>query len=154
MKYLLVVSLPTPCAAYSQAFLVNAFRWRIRDKQRGDLQTLSDRVPDPKHKGRAECGGLGTRQVEGVTNRWFRPLVASNSERRGRETYSSYWNSYNSYFMSFLCLSRQQPLGQVTVNSSGKNNLAFETEQTWRRIQVACEGIALETEDDKSTVSR
>ena len=56
--------------------------------------------------------------------------------------------------MSFLCLSRQQPLGQVTVNSSGKNNLAFETEQTWRRIQVACEGIALETEDDKSTVSR
>ena len=92
LKYLLVVSLPTPSAAYSQAFSVNAFRWRIRHKQRGDLQTLSDRVPDPKHKGRAECGGLGTRQVESVTNRWFRLLVASNSERGGRETYSSYWN--------------------------------------------------------------
>jgi len=71
LKYLLVVSLPTPCAAYSQAFSVNASRWRIRDKLRGGLQTLSDHMPDPKRKGRAECGGLGTRQVEGVTNRWF-----------------------------------------------------------------------------------
>ena len=143
LKYLLVVSLPTPFAAYSQAFSMNAFRWRIRHKQRGVLQTLSDHAPDPKQKGRAECGGLGTRQVESVTNRWFRLLVASNSERGGRETYSSYWNSYNSYFMSFLCLSRQHPLGQVTVHSSGKNNLAFETEKTWRRSQVVCDVRAL-----------
>ena len=155
LKYLLVVSLPTPCAAYSQAFSVGeCISVTYRDKQRGDLQTLSECVPDPKHKGREECGGLGTRQVKGVTNRWFRLLIASNSERRGRKTYSSYWNFYNSYFMSFLFLSRQQPLGQVTVHSSGKNNLAFETEQTWRRIQVVCESIAVETEDDKSTVCR
>ena len=141
LKYLLVLSLPSACAAYSQAFSVNAFWWRIRDKQRGDLQTLSECVPDPKRKGRAECGGLGTRRHKPVIG--DRLLGASNSERRGRETYSSYWNSYNSFFMSFLCLSRQQPLGQVTVHSSGKNNLAFETDKTWRRSQVVCDVRAL-----------
>ena len=139
LKYLLVVSLPTPCAAYSQAFSVGeCISVTYRDKNK---QTLSECVPDPKRKGRAECGGLGTRRHKPVIG--DRLLGASNSERRGRETYSSYWNSYNSFFMSFLCLSRQQPLGQVTVHSSGKNNLAFETEKTWRRSQVVCDMRAL-----------
>ena len=67
-----------PARCLTQAFSVNAFRWRIRDERTGDWKTRSAHVT--RYPQTAQKRGLGTRQDHLITKRESDNLVSRQTQ--------------------------------------------------------------------------